>query len=71
MIAHQFLAGKAEIQLCQQLVGFGIHLLPVDFAKTVNELAAKEDVLGDRQLRDQVQFLMDNADPGFGRILGR
>ena len=74
-IAHQLLAVKAEIQLCQQLVGFGIHLLPVDFAKTVNKFATKEDVLGNRQLRDQVQFLVDDTDPGFlggfGAVKGR
>ena len=35
----------------------------------------KRQVLGDRQLRDPVQFLMDNADPsflgGFWAVKGR
>ncbi len=52
--AHQPIAFEAQVQLRQQFVGFGIHLFPVDFAKAVNELTAKEDVLRNGELRDQV-----------------
>ncbi len=68
-VAHQPVAFKAQIELRQQNVRFRVHLFPVDFAEAVNELAAQKDVFSNGELRDQVQFLVDNADPGFLRRL--
>ena len=64
-IAYQAVAFKAQVQLRQQFVRFGVHRFPVDFAKPVNEFAAEEDVLRNGELRDQIQLLVDNADTGF------
>ena len=66
-VAHQSVALKAQIQLRQQFVRFGIHGFPVDFAKPVHELTAEEDVLRNGELRDQVQLLVDDADARFLR----
>ena len=56
---------KAQIQFSQQFVGFGIHGFPVDAAKPVNEFASQENVFSNGELRDQVEFLVNNADTGF------
>ena len=66
-IAHQTVALKAQVQLRQQLVRFGIHGFPVDFAEPVNKLAAEKDVFRNGELRDQVQLLVNNADARFLR----
>ena len=66
-VAHQSVALKAQIQLRQQFVRFGIHGFPVDFAKPVHELTAEEDVLRNGELRDQVQLLVDDANARFLR----
>ena len=67
-IAHQLVAFKAQVKFSQQFIRFGIHGFPVNFAKAINKLTTEENVFGNGQLRDQVQFLMDNPNPGF---LGR
>ncbi len=63
------MAAVAQIETRQQAIGLGVHALPVNAAETVDELAAEEDVFRNRQLRDQVQLLMDNADARFLRVL--
>ena len=53
-LAYQTVALKAQVQLREQLVRFGVHGFPVDFAKPVHKLTAEEDVLRNGELRDQV-----------------
>ena len=66
-LAYQTVALKAQVQLREQLVRFGVHGFPVDFAKPVHKLTAEEDVLRNGELRDQVQLLVNNADTRFLR----
>ena len=51
--------------LGEQQIGFGVHLLPVYFAKAIHKLATEKNILGDSELRDQVQLLVDDTDSGF------
>ncbi len=46
----------------EQLGGVGLHAPAVDHPEPAR-LAAEEDVLGDRQVRDQVELLVDGGDP--------
>ena len=64
-LTDQPVAFKAQIEFGEQQIGFGVHLLPVNFAKAIHKLTAKKNVLGDSELRDQVQLLVDDTDSGF------
>ena len=65
--AHQPVAFEAQVKSGKQNIRFGIHLFPVDFAKAIYKLTPQKDILGNRELWDQVQFLVNDADPGFLR----
>ena len=66
-LTDQPVAFKAQIEFGEQQIGFGVHLLPVNFAKAIHKLTAKKNVHSDSELRDQVQFLVDDTDSGFLR----
>ena len=48
----------------EELLGLGVHRRPVDPAAAAERLAAHEDVLGDRQVREQRRLLVDHRDAG-------
>ena len=52
-----------DAKSCQQGAGPFAQLLVVDAAKTGARFAAEEDIGGNRQFRQQVQLLVDDADP--------
>jgi hypothetical protein len=52
-----------DAKSCQQGAGTFAQLLVVDAAKAGARFAAEEDVGGNRQFRQQVQLLVDDADP--------
>ncbi len=59
-----------DLQPRQQFAGFLAHPAPIDDAEAAR-VASDEDVLRDREIRTQVHFLVDRADPQRLRILGR
>ena len=48
----------------EQLRGLGVHRAAVDAAEPAVGLAAHEDVLGDRQVREERRLLVDDRDAG-------
>ena len=54
----------------QQTAGTLTQPLVVDAAKTGARFAAEEDIGGNRQFRQQVQLLVDDADPLILRVAG-
>jgi hypothetical protein len=60
-----------DIEVGQQLQRPPSHLGPVDPAEPPLRRMPHEDVLGDGQLREQQQFLIDGRDPGRLRLLRR
>ncbi len=51
-----------DVEAAQHLGSFAVHASPIEQAKAAM-LAAEEDVLGHRAVGDQVDFLVDRADP--------
>jgi hypothetical protein len=50
--------------------GLTMHPREVDQAEAIRRLMAEEEIPRDAQERDEVDFLVDRADPGFLRIPG-
>jgi hypothetical protein len=69
--AHGHAGIKIDAKTLQVLGGGTAHRAPIDQAEAVDRLDAKMNVLGNRQRAHGGQFLMDHADPGGTRILGR
>ena len=59
-----------QMQLAEQLPGLFVHRRPVQGDPAL-DLAAQEDVLGDGQIGDLVEFLVDGDDAGILRLAGR
>ena len=59
--------GRVAFQLFEQPGRRGVHRPVIEQAESAAQLAAQEDIGGDRQLFDQVQLLVDDAD---ARLLG-
>ena len=57
-----------DLQPIQQYLGVGVEPGPVDFAEGIDRLATEKNVLGNGQLVQQVQFLMNDADTGLLRV---
>ena len=59
---------KVHAQRKEQLAGFGVQLAPIDPAMRVVGLPADKNILGDVQVGEQAQFLVDGGDPGLATI---
>ena len=62
--------GDREAEIVEDRLRRGVHLAEVDSAEPARRLAAEEDVLGDRHLRDRAQFLLDDGDARGQRLGG-
>ena len=56
-----------DAEFVKQGLGVGIQPAPIDCAQAVGRLTVKEDVLGDGELGNEIQFLIDDRD---ARLLG-
>ena len=59
-----------DAEVCEHGPRVGSHAAPVDHSEP-SRLPAERDVLGDRHVRQQVDLLIDRADPGLLRVVGR
>ena len=59
-----------EVEPVQDLGGVDVHLLVVDVAEQGPGLAADVDVLGHGQVGHEVEFLVDDPDPGLAGLPG-
>ncbi len=58
----------ADVERGKQPARLAPHCAPVERARPARRRVAEEDVLGDRQLREQQQFLVDRRDPSRPRL---
>ena len=68
--AHRRARVDAQMQARQQLTGASVHGAPVE-ERTHAQLRPQEHVLGDGELGDEVELLVDRHDAGIARLAGR
>ena len=68
-LVHRRARIDVQVQLCQQPARLLVHLRPAQ-GDAVRDLAAQEDVLGDREVGHLVEFLVDRGDAGVLRLPG-
>ncbi|CRZ41818.1 Uncharacterised protein [Vibrio cholerae] len=61
-LSEQGFSTVFHIQTCEQLIRFTMHFIPQNASEWRSHLTAKENIFRNRQLRDQVELLVNNAD---------